>query len=327
MKEIEKLALAGKFTKADIKGKVTKRTGVLEDQIKHDFKYGDIKKIKPLKVVIDPGNGMGAQYLEAMFKKLPCKVTKLYFELDGSFPNHTSNPFHDENNKDIQDTIKKEKADLGIATDGDGDRVFFIDDKGITIDPAIIRGILAQIFLKDYPKSHIGYDIRPGKITKDMILEAGGKPFMTRVGHAYIKDAMRKHNAIFSGESSGHFFLKYDKGAFECPIVLILKLLEEFSQSEKTVSEYIKPLQKYFHSGEINYTVEDKDGKMKQLASFYKDIAKDTSWIDGVTIDTEKFWFNVRPSNTEPLLRLNLEAVSKEEMEKRRDEVEKIITH
>jgi phosphomannomutase len=267
---------------------------------------------------------MGAQYLEAIFSKLPCELIKMYFNLDGTFPNHQADPLKDENLVDLKNKVLEEQADLGIATDGDGDRIFFIDEKAETVPPHILRGLLAKIFLREKPGATICYDIRPGKITKDMIVKYGGKPMITRVGHSLIKEKMREVNSYFAGESSGHYFLKFDDSYYEAPIVIILKILEELSESGLTLSNIINPYKRYFHTGEINSEVDDKQGKIKELGDIFKD-AKNINYLDGITIEYDDFWFNVRPSNTEPLLRLNLEANSKEKMQEMRDKVLKII--
>jgi phosphomannomutase len=316
--------ISGEFIKAERQGSISLNKNVLEEQIKHDLKFGDISKIKPLRIVVDVANSMGLPYIEAMFKEIPCELIKMNFELDGTFPAHEADPLKEENMRDLQKRVLETKADLGIATDGDGDRIFFVDDKGKTIEQSIIRGILAKTFLRDKPGSKICYDIRPGKITRDLIEKNGGIPIITRVGHSLIKEQTIKEGGYFAGESSGHFFLNLDLGCFEMPVIMILKLLEEFSEANKPVSEYIKPYQKYFHSGEINSSVEKEYEKIfTLLAEKYSD-AK-ISRLDGISIEYPEFWFNVRGSNTEPKLRLNLEAVSREIMEEKRDEVMGII--
>ena len=321
--KIRELVINNNFSVAK-KGITTKRENVLHDQLNHDLNYTNIKKIKPFKIVADPGNAMGAQYLEAIFSKLPCELIKMYFNLDGTFPNHQADPLKDENLVDLKNKVLEEHADLGIATDGDGDRIFFIDEKAETVPPHILRGLLAKIFLREKPGATICYDIRPGKITKDMIVKYGGKPVMTRVGHSLIKEKMREVNSYFAGESSGHYFLKFDDSYYEAPIVIILKILEELSESGLTLSNLINPYKRYFHTGEINSEVDDKQGKIKELGDIFKD-AKNINYLDGITIEYDDFWFNVRPSNTEPLLRLNLEANSREKMQEMRDKVLKII--
>ena len=291
--KIRELVEKNKFSVAE-KGKIIKRKNVLDDQLDHDLKYAKIKKIKSFKVVADPGNAMGAQYIDAIFSKLSCQLIRINFELDGTFPAHQADPFKEENIVDIKKKVLEEKADLGIATDGDGDRIFFIDEKGETVAPQILRGLLAKIFLREKPGETICYDIRPGRITRDMIIENGGRPVVTRVGHSLIKEKMREVNAYFAGESSGHFFLRFEDGCYEAPIVVILKILEELSESGKTFSELIKPYKRYFHSGEINSEIEDKEGKIRELAELFND-SKNINYLDGITIEYDDFWFNVRP--------------------------------
>ena len=312
------------FTNAEQPGQITKKENVLDVQIEHDIKYGNLEKIKPLKIVIDTANGMGAQYIEALFAKLPCELIKMNFELDGNFPAHEADPLKEENMIDLQKRVLEEKADFGISTDGDADRIFFVDNLGKTIDQSIIRGILAMLFLREKPGSKICYDIRPGRITRDLIEEHGGTPIVTRVGHSLIKEQTIKEGAYFAGESSGHFFLNMDIGCFEVPVIVMLKLLQEFSESGKSVSEYIKPYQKYFQSGEINNTVKDKEIIFQKIEELYSD--GEINKLDGITVEYPDFWFNVRGSNTEPKIRLNLEAKTPELMQIKRDEVLKIIT-
>ena len=322
--EIERRVNENDFLKCEFIGDVSEREDVLDEELRVSLKYADPGKIKPLKVVADVANSMGAPFLDKLFSKLPCKLVRMNFKLDGSFPVHQADPFQEKNIVDLKKRVISEGADLGLATDGDGDRIFFVDDKGELVDPAIVRGLLAKIVLRENPGATICYDIRPGRITYDMIVENGGKPVVTRVGHSLIKAQAIDENAIFAGESSGHFFLDIEYGFFEVPMIIVLKILEEISMENRNFSEIIRPLRKYQHSGEINSEVENKEAKMKELAERYKD-AGNISWLDGVTIEFDDFWFNVRPSNTEPLLRLNLEAETKDIMEQKRDEVLKII--
>lgn len=304
-------------------GKIIKNDTVLKNQIEHDLQFADLNKIKPLKIVADTANGMGAQYIAALFKHLSCELIEMNFELDGTFPAHEADPLKEKNMEELKKKIIEIKADLGIAIDGDGDRIFFVDDQGKTISQSIIRGILSKIFLREKPGSKICYDIRPGRITRDMIEENGGIPIVTRVGHSLIKEQALKEGAYFAGESSGHFFLNMDIGCFEVPTIIILKLLREFSENGQPVSEYIKPYQKYFHSGEINSVVKDKEKIFQAILDKYADAQ--INKLDGITVEYPDFWFNVRDSNTEPKLRLNLEAVNRKKMEEKRDEVLNII--
>jgi len=308
------------------KGKLLKKENVLEDLYQSQITEMNIdpKNIKPLKIVIDAGNSMGATDTLKIFENLPCGLIKLNFDLDGNFPAHQPDPLVDDNLIPTIEAVKKHHADLGIVPDGDGDRYFFVDDQGSIIRQEILRGIMAQITLSEHPGATVAYDIRPGKITLDMINEAGGNPVVTRVGHSLIKESMLKNDAIFGGESSGHYFYKFSYGTFEAPVVLVLKFLEYISKQNKPVSQIIQPLKKYFHSGEINSAVNDKASKIEELKSKYSD-AKNVSNLDGITIEYDNFWFNVRPSNTENKLRLNLEAVDQKTMEQKRDEVLSII--
>jgi|TARA_Y100000310_G_C20649168_1_gene798397 phosphomannomutase len=324
LKEIQKLTKQNNFKETTQKGKTTNKSKVAEAQVEASFAYANTKKIKPLKVVVDTANGMGAQYVKLTFAKLPCKLIKMYFPFDGNFPNHEADPLKEENCEDLQKRVLKEKADLGITTDGDGDRIFFVDDQGEIIEPAIIRGIIAKIVLRDHPGATICYDIRPGRITEEMIKEARGIPVVTKVGHSLIKEKMKEVDAVYGGESSGHFFFKLDHGTYETPVIMILKMLQEISESGIKISEYIKPLRKYFHSGEINSDVENKEQKLEQIENKYKD-AKSINHLDGISIEYEDFWFNVRPSNTESKLRMALEAKTKKIMQQKRDELLKLI--
>ncbi|MCX6798041.1 MAG: phosphomannomutase/phosphoglucomutase [Candidatus Falkowbacteria bacterium] len=312
-----------KFSLAASRGNLTVLNNVLEEQINYDLKQAKANKIKPLKVVVDTANGMGALYIEKLFESIPAKLLPLNFDLDGSFPNHEADPIKEENNKQLKTEVLKEKADLGIAVDGDGDRIFFVDNQGETIDQAIIRGILSKIFLRDKPGAKIGYDIRPGKITPDLIIANGGQAVITKVGHALIKEQMLKENIYFAGESSGHFFLNLAIGCFEMPAIMILKLLEELSSSGQTAADYIKPYKKYYSSGEINSDVRDKNLILKNLANKYKDA--ELNKLDGLSVTYPDFWFNVRGSNTENKIRLNLEATNSEIMKQKTAEVLKII--
>jgi len=323
MYELRDLVAAGTSEKAEKKGTVTTKEGVLEDQVAHDLKFADISKIKKMKITIDPANAMGILYFDEFFKYVPGEIVKMNWELDGTFPAHEADPLKEENMEALCEKIKEVGADIGIATDGDGDRIFFADNNGERLDPGITRAILSKLFLREKPGSKIAYDIRPGKITPDTIVENGGIPIVTRVGHSLIKEQAIREGAYFAGESSGHFFLNMEEGCYEIPLIVTLKLLEELSQSNMSFSEYIKPYKRYFHSGEINSKVADVKEKINEIKEKYADAEQND--MDGISIEYPDWWFNVRGSNTEPVLRLNLEANTKEMMEKKRDEVLGII--
>jgi len=322
MEVLKDLVMSDKLRPADDLGTLEELEVVLKN-VEHDLLFADVRKIKPFKVAIDPANGMGAQYLEALFNRLPCELIKMNWEPDGNFPNHEADPFKEKNLADLCQKVKDEKCDFGIATDGDGDRVFFVDDLGRPVEAGITRAMLCKIFLEEEPGAKIAYDIRPGRITKDVILENGGEPIVTKVGHSYIKAKAIEEGVYFAGESSGHFFVNTDIGFFETPMIVILEIMEELSEKNMTFSDYIRPFQKYHHSGEINTQVDNPQEKMEEVKQLYAD--GQLNELDGVSIDYDDFWFNVRPSNTEPLLRLNLEATSQEIMERERDKLLEII--
>lgn len=318
------LVVENNFSKASTPGKVTTKEGVLQDQIKHDLTYANLAEIKNFKIVIDPANAMGAQYFDELFKHLPgLEIIKMNWELDGTFPAHEADPFKKENVQALCAKVLAEKADLGISTDGDGDRIFFVDNEGVALDPGVTRAILCKIFLTENPGGKIAYDIRPGRITRDTIVKNGGVPIVTKVGHSLIKEQAIKENAIFAGESSGHFFLNMSEGCYEIPMIVTLKILEELSKSVLSFAQYAKAYEKYFHSGEINTKVENGAEKIEQIKQRYSDGTQND--LDGISIEYPDFWFNVRTSNTEPLLRLTVEATTKELMEAKRDELLEII--
>lgn len=305
------------------KGLVLKNENSQKDSLNHALSFLNNEEIKPLKIVVDTANGMGACYLESLLKKLNTNNIYLNLNLDGSFPAHEADPLKEENLEQLKQAVKSNSADLGITTDGDGDRIFFVDNKGETINPAIVRALLSKLFLKDSPGAKIGYDVRPGKITVDSIKENEGVPVITRVGHSLIKEQMIKENIYFAGESSGHFYFNGQAGCFEYPEVMIIKLLKFISESGKTVSEIIKPYKKYYHSGEINKEVSNKDEVFERIKKTYSD--GELHFIDGISVTYNDFWFNVRASNTEEKIRLNLEAINEDVMKEKVNEVLSLI--
>lgn len=324
MEEIKALVLGADLPAASLAGSVTDKVGVIADQVAHDLEHVDLASIKPMTIVIDTANAMGATFFDELFAKLPqIKLIKMNWPLDGTFPVHEADPFKHENMISLCERVVAEKADLGISTDGDADRIFFATEGGEAVEAGITRAILCQIFLAERPGAKIAYDIRPGRITPDTIISHGGTPIITRVGHSLIKAQAIAEGAYFAGESSGHFFLNLPEGCYEVPMIVALKIMSELSKSGQTFGEYIKPYQKYFHSGEINSTVADPKSKIEEIRS--KFASGKQSELDGITVEYDDYWFNVRASNTEPLLRLNLEATTKEKMEEKRDELLELI--
>jgi phosphomannomutase len=321
--EIRDIILNDAFVKKPaVPGNLTTQNNIVDDEVENQLVGLDITKIKPFKIVIDGSNGMGSVDMAALFSKLPCEVIKMNFELDGTFPAHGADPMKAENTQQLREMVVAEHADLGIAPDGDGDRIFFFDEKGELLPQAILRGIMAQIELREHPGALVCYDIRPGRITKDMIDQVGGKSIVTAVGHSIIKEAMIKNDAIFGGESSGHYFYKLPYGTFEAPMILVEKFLEYISEQNKPLSEIVAPYKIYFNSGEINTDVGNAEAiqaKIAEIKNKYSDGVQ--TFIDGLTVEYPDYWFNVRGSNTEPLIRLTVEAKSEEIMEEKLKEV------
>jgi phosphomannomutase len=307
--------------KSKKKGKVEKLE-IMKDYVAHSLKRIDVKKLRHFNIVIDTANAMGGPVSAEFFKHLDCELTHLYPELDGRFPNHEANPLKEETLKVLKETVKKKKADLGIAFDGDSDRCGFVDEKGETIGCDLISALVAKALLEDKKGARMLFDVRSSKVIGEIIKDNGGTPGRCMVGHSLVKTQMKKENAYFAGELSGHYYFQSENYA-EAPFLTVLNILKLMTEEKKKLSELVTPLKKYFQSGEINSTVEDKEGKMKEIAAKFKE--GKVSWMDGVTVEFEDYWFNVRPSNTEPLLRLNLEANTKKMMEEKRDLVLKII--
>lgn len=323
MADLKKLVLEGEFPTAS-PGKIVKKN-ILDDYVKKVFGLVDTEKIKSLKVVVDTANAVGAIPLPEIFKNIPCKLIPLYFELDGNFPNHEANPLKEETLENLKKKVLEEGADLGVAIDGDADRIGFVDEKGETVRADLILTLIAKKLLEEKPGELILYDVRSSRVVREEVEAAGGRAEMCRVGHALIKKQMWDNGALLGGEFSSHFYYR-DFYKVESGDLTMLKLLEIISQSGKKFSEIVAPFKRYFHSGEINFKVSDKAGKMKELEEKYGTTASEISHLDGIRLDFPDWWFNVRPSNTEPLLRLNLEAKTKEMMEEKKKELTEIIS-
>ncbi|GHO91210.1 phosphomannomutase/phosphoglucomutase [Reticulibacter mediterranei] len=317
--DIRDLAVSGNFSEPDHKGQVSKRD-IIEDYVQHALSFIDVSKLRPLKVVVDAGNGMAGLMLPRVFKHLPCQLIPLYFELDGSFPNHPASPIEPENKVDLQKKVRETGADVGAAFDGDADRMFPVDEHGDLIDGSQVTAMVANSLLHKYPGSTILYNLIVSKSVPALVEDLGGKAVRTRVGHSFIKADMRKLNAIFGGEHSGHFYFR-DNWFADSGLIALLIVLELISVENKPLSEIIKPLDRGIRSGEINSKVSDAQSKLQALEEKFGKGAQSVDHLDGLTVDYGNWWFNVRPSNTEPLLRLNLEANNQALMEQKRDEV------
>jgi phosphomannomutase len=280
----------------------------------------DADAVKPLKVVVDGGNGMAGPMVGPLLERLGLDLVEAYWKPDGNFPDHEPNPLLPENREFIMREVVEKQADLGIAWDGDADRCFFIDETGAFVDGDFLTALLADSMLRKQPKATILYDVRASRAVADTVEQAGGRALMNRVGHAFFKTRMREENATFGGEVSGHYYFRdfYCADSGTIPALLILELL---STEGKKMSELLEPYRsRYFISGEINSEVADQDAKLEELAAKYENGHQYR--LDGLSVEYDDWHFNVRPSNTEPLLRLCLESIaSHEDMERRRDEV------
>lgn len=274
-----------------------------------------------LKLAADAANGMGTIY-RPIIEKMNVDLVPLYFELDGTFPNHEANPLKPENLVDLERAVAENGCDLGVAFDGDADRAMFVDEKGRAISADKITGLLAPRFLRKEPGAVIVYDLRSSWATKEAIEEAGGKPVRERVGHSFMKATMRRHNSPFGGELAGHFYYR-DNYTADSSIMTLVHILNTLRESGRPLSELVAPLDRYFATGEINFRVEDKEGMIRRLAEIFSD--GEIDYLDGITVQYRDWWFNVRPSNTEPLLRLVLEARTRELMEAKKTRLLEIL--
>ena len=319
IKEIKEALTAGRFAdKGDGQGAVVQRE-IIAEYAKHCLSFIDASVVPRLKAVLDTGNGMGALGASAIFPQLPLDLVKMYFDMDGTFPNHPPDPLEEANRREIMERVVSEKADLGLAWDGDADRCFFMDDTGSFVPGDFVTALLGESFVRKFPGAKIVYDVRASRAVRDRVEAAGGVALMNRVGHAFIKKRMREENAVFGGEVSGHFYFRdnwyADNGMI--PALLVLELL---GLEKKRFSQLVATLRERYHiSGEINSKVADVPRALARLEEKYRDARIEK--MDGINIDYDDWHFNVRGSNTEPLLRLNLEAYTQDAMERRRDEV------
>ena len=312
--KLEQLVLA-----SDVAADLPPRAGeehrlVFEEYCEHVL--AEVTVLEPrLKLAADAANGMGTIYLPIL-ERLNVDLELLYFELDGNFPNHEANPLKHENLVDVERAVSAGGCDLGVAFDGDADRAILIDEQGHFISADKLTGLLAPRFLKSEPGATIVYDLRSSWATKEAIEEAGGVPLRERVGHSFMKATMRKHNSPFGGELAGHFYFRRNFTA-DSSIMTLIETLNHIRETGKPLSELVAPLNRYHSTGEINFHVDDKDGMIRQFAEVFAD--GEIDYLDGITAQFDDWWFNVRPSNTEPLLRLVLEARTAELMDAKKE--------
>ena len=315
LKDIEHIAMALLHTKGKVTGSVESRDLTAEYK-KHVLKFLK-SNIKKLKIAVDASNGMAGKMVPALFDKLPLKIFELNFKHDGTFK-HEPNPLVESNLAELKKLVKKNKCDFGVCFDGDADRMMMIDEKGKTIGCDLMTALMAPYFLEKEPKSTVVYDLRSSRVVAEEIINHGGTPRRERVGHAFMKKALRDSHAVFGGELSGHFYYR-DSFYADSAMVTLVHVINIISETNAPISELISPLRRYSSSGEINFEVENKQTKMDELTRRYGDGQIDH--LDGVTIQYKEWWFNCRPSNTEPLLRLNVEAKSKELLDEKLSEI------
>jgi len=303
---------------------VEKLRNMLEEYVDHLLTLVDIKNIRPLKIIVDAGNGMAGHTAPAIFARLNCEVIPMYFELDGTFPNHEANPLDETTLTDLKKAMIDQKADLGLAFDGDADRCFLVDERGVAVNPSALTSLIAHRELIKRPGSSIIYNLISSRAVQEVIDENGGVGLRSRVGHSYIKKMMAESGAIFGGEHSGHFYFKEfwraDSGALAA-----LHAIAALGESDTTMSALLAPYNRYVISGEINSKVADVKAATEGVEKSYSSGQVTIDHLDGLTVNGDTWWFNLRPSNTEPLLRLNVEASTQAQMETVRDAVLSLI--
>src|SRR3954468_2619864 len=320
--EIREMIAAGRIPAAAARGGTLPTKNVLGEYVAHVMSFIDTAVIRPFNVVLDTGCGMGGLVAPKLFERLPCRTTPLCFTIDGTFPTHEANPLIEENRRDIVERVVAEKADVGIAWDGDADRCFFIDGTGAFVSGDFVTALLAEAFLLKHPGSTVIYDLRASYAVRDTVERYKGQSLMNRVGHAFFKRRMRETNAIFGGEVTGHYYFR-DNFYADNGFIPALLMLELMSKKDQSLHDLLKPLNaKYFISGEINTKLKsmaDVPAKLDLIAAKFADGHQYK--LDGLSVEYDDWHFNVRPSNTEPLLRLNLEATTPDLMARRRDDL------
>lgn len=321
---LKEIVLKEDFIKSKKKGN-ERKIKILAKYLNFNFKFLKEKEISPLKIVVDTANAAASPLIPLIQRKLKkIKFYHLFSRLDGNFPNHDPDPIIDKNLEALKNEVFKKGANFGVAFDGDGDRIVFVDEKGRKVNGDIITALVAKIILRERKNEKILFDIRSSKIVEEVIKENKGKAYISKTGHSFIKPKMKKYNIYFGGEFSGHYYLG-ENNAFETPLFVLFKIMEEVSRENRPFSEILKPFQKYVTSGEINFEIEDRKGAVKRVESYFKKKGLKVSKLDGVKGEGNNFWCLVRPSNTEPLLRMVVEAKNKEILRKKVEEIKKII--
>ena len=306
--EIRALAEQDEYPPAAPRGTVESRR-TLQAYVEHVLSFVEPSSIAPLTVVADTANGMGGLVVPPVMERLPVTFVHLYPELDGTFPNHPADPIQPENQRDLKRTVLEHDADIGLAFDGDADRVFLVDERAEGVSGSEVTALVAQAMLKRYPGSPIVYNLICSWAVPEVILENGGTPVRTRVGHSFIKQVMAETGAVFGGEHSGHYYFR-DNYRADSGLIAAVVVLEQLSKAGVPLSKLLEPFRRYKSSGEINTPVVDQQGAIERIAAAFAEGRQDRT--DGLTVEFDDWWFNVRPSNTEPLLRLNVETKTEE---------------
>jgi phosphomannomutase len=294
------------------------RSTVIEEYLEHVLSFADLDSFAHFTVVADAANGMAGLVVPPLFERLPCKLVPLFMELDGRFPNHPADPMVPENQADLKRAVTEHGADLGLAFDGDADRVFLVDERAEGVGGSLVTALVARGMLERHPAATILYNLICSRVVPEVIAEHGGRAVRTRVGHSFIKKVMADTGAVFGGEHSGHYYFRKHYNA-DSGLVAAIVVMDQMSKAGRPLSELLAPLRRYVASGEINTEVSDPAAVIERVATRYREARQDR--LDGLTVEFDDWWFNVRPSNTEPLLRLNAEARSEELLREKTAEV------
>jgi phosphomannomutase len=308
LREIRAIVERGDIPPSATKGAVSQRD-LLAPYTEHVLSFVDVAAMRPMTVAVDTANGMGGLVVPAVMARLPVTLHHLYAELDGTFPNHPADPLDPENQKDLKAAVLEHHADVGLAFDGDADRVFLVDEKAEDVSGSLLTALVARAMLRQEPGAKVVHNLICSWIVPESIRAEGGVPIRTRVGHSFIKQVMAETGAIFGGEHSGHYYFRKNYRA-DSGLIAAVVAMGELSSAGEALSQVLAPFRKYFDSGEINSRVDDPKAKVEQIATALVDGRQDR--LDGLTVEYPDWWFNVRPSNTEPLLRLNVEATTAE---------------
>jgi phosphomannomutase len=311
--EIRALAERDEYPPAPRTGRVERRD-LLDRYVEHVLSFVDPAAMRPLTVVVDTANGMGGLVVPAVMSRLPVTLVHLYPELDGTFPNHPADPIDPRNQEDLKRAVLEHRADVGFAFDGDADRVFLVDERAEGVSGSLVTALVAEAMLEQHPGATIVHNLICSWVVPEVIREHGGTPVRSRVGHSFIKQVMAETGAVFGGEHSGHYYFRENHNA-DSGLIAAVVVLGRMSEAGLPLSKLLEPYRRYHDSGEINSRVEDQRAAIERLAEAFRDGRQDR--LDGLTVEFDDWWFNVRPSNTEPLLRLNVEARTRELLEEK----------